>query len=186
MSVFAEQSLVSPFVNALAIPLVGAVVVPVILAGLLVGVLLPPVGAWMLAAAALLLDTLWPAVEWVGDHAVMLRAPGHLGWWQIAAAAAGVLIVLAPRGLTLRWLGLAWMLPMLAIRPPPIAPGDYRMTVLDVGHGLSVVVETARRVLVYDTGPPVGTRLDAAALAVLPYPRVARPCRGQPRGVEPR
>ena len=169
LSVFAEQSLVSPFVNALAIPLVGAVVVPVILAGLLVGVLLPPVGAWMLAAAAWLLDTLWPAVEWVGDHAVMLRAPGHLGWWQIAAAAVGVLIVLAPRGLTLRWLGLAWMLPMLAIRPPPIAPGAYRMTVLDVGHGLSVVVETARRVLVYDTGPPVGTRLDAVALAVLPY-----------------
>ena len=169
LSVFAEQSLVSPFVNALAIPLVGAIVVPVILAGLLVGVLLPPAGAWMLAAAAWLLDTLWPAVEWVGDHAVMLRAPGHLGWLQIAAAAAGVLIVLAPRGLTLRWLGLAWMLPMLAIRPPPIAPGAYRMTVLDVGHGLSVVVETARRVLVYDTGPPVGTRLDAAALAVLPY-----------------
>ena len=169
LSVFAEQSLVSPFVNALAIPLVGAIVVPVILAGLLVGVLLPPVGTWMLAAAAWLLDTLWPAVEWVGDHAVMLRAPGHLGWLQIAAAAAGVLIVLAPRGLTLRWLGLAWMLPMLAIRPPPIAPGAYRMTVLDVGHGLSVVVETARRVLVYDTGPPVGTRLDAAALAVLPY-----------------
>ena len=43
------------------------------------------------------------------------------------------------------------------------------MTVLDVGHGLSVVVETARHVLVYDTGPRVGTRLDAAALAVLPY-----------------
>ena len=123
----------------------------------------------MLAAAALLLDTLWPAIEWIGAHAVMLRAPGHVGWPQIAAAATGVLIVLAPRGLAIRWLGIAWMLPMLAIHPPPIGPGAYRMTVLDVGHGLSVVVETARRVLVYDTGPPVGTRLDAAALAVLPY-----------------
>ena len=88
LSVFAEQSLVSPFVNALAIPLVGAIVVPVILAGLAGGVLFPPVGAVMLAAAALLLDTLWPAVEWVGAHAVMLRAPGHVGWWQIAAADA--------------------------------------------------------------------------------------------------
>ena len=169
LSVFAEQSLVSPFVNALVIPLVGAIVVPVVLAGLLVGVLLPPVGASLLTAAALLLDTLWPAVEWVGGHAVMLRAPGGLGWLQIAAAAAGVLIVLAPRGLVPRWLGLTWMLPMLAMRPAPIEPGAYRMTVLDVGHGLAVVVETAGRVLVYDTGPPVGSRLDAAALAVLPY-----------------
>ena len=150
LSVFAEQSLVSPFVNALVIPLVGAIVVPVILAGLLAGVLLPALGALLLAAAALLLDTLWPAIEWAGTHAVMLRAPGHIGWLQIAAAATGVLIVLAPRGLAIRWLGLAWMLPMLTMRPDAIAPGAYRMTVLDVGHGLSVVVETATRVLVYD------------------------------------
>ena len=169
LSVFSEQSLVSPLVNALVIPLVGAVVVPVILLGLLAGVVLPPAGAAMLTAAALVLDTLWPVIEWIGAHAVMLPAPGRIGGWQIAAATVGVLIVLAPRGLTIRWLGMIWMLPMLAMRPAPIDPGSYRMTLLDVGHGLAVVVETERRVLVYDTGPPVGSRLDAAVLAVLPY-----------------
>ena len=167
--VFAEQSVVSPLVNALVIPLVGIIVVPVILLGLLAGAVYPPAGAAMLAVAARVLDTLWPSIEWVAAHAVMLRAPGEIGAWQLAAAVIGVLIVLAPRGLTLRWLGLVWMLPMLAMRPAPVEPGAYRMTVLDVGHGLSVVVETARHVLVYDTGPPVGTRLDAAVLAVLPY-----------------
>ena len=169
LSVFAEQSLVSPFVNALVIPLVGAVVVPVVLLGLLAGAVHAGAGAAMLAAAAVVLDTLWPAVEWAAAHAVMLPAPGAIGPWQLAAAAVGVLIVLAPRGLTLRWLGLVWMLPMIAMRPAPVAPGAWRMTVLDVGHGLSVVVETARRVLVYDAGPPMGARLDAAVLAVLPY-----------------
>ena len=168
LSVFAEQSLVSPFVNALVIPLIGAIVVPVILVGLLAGVVLPGVGAALLAAAAAFLDVLWPAIEWVGMHAVLLRAPGEVGRWQLAAAAAGALIALAPRGLLIRWLGLIWMLPLIAARPASIDPGAYRMTVLDVGHGLSVVVETANHVLVYDTGPPVG-RLDAAALAVLPY-----------------
>ena len=169
LSVFAEQSMVSPLVNAVVIPLVGVIVVPMVLLGLLAGVVHAGAGAAMLRAAALVLDNLWPAIEWVAAHAVMLRAPGEIGAWQLAAAAVGVLIVLAPRGLTLRWLGLAWMLPMMAMRPVPIGPGAYRMTVLDVGHGLSVVVETARHVLVYDTGPRVGTRLDAAALAVLPY-----------------
>ena len=167
--VFAEQSVVSPFVNALVIPLVGVIVVPVILLGLLAGAVHPPAGAAMLAAAAGVLDAMWPVIEWIAANAVMLRAPGEIGAWQLAAAAVGVLIVLAPRGLTLRWLGLAWMLPMLAMRPAPVDPGAYRMTVLDVGHGLSVVVETARHVLVYDTGPRAGTRLDAAALALLPY-----------------
>ena len=169
LSVFAEQSVVSPLVNAFVIPLVGVVMVPAILLGLLAGVVLPHVGAAILAAVAHGLDKLWPAIEWIAAHAVMLRAPGEIGAWQLAAAAVGVLIVLAPRGLTLRWLGFAWMLPMIAMRPAPIGPGAYRMTMLDVGHGLSVVVETARHVLVYDAGPRVGSRLDAAALAVLPY-----------------
>ena len=169
LSVFAEQSLVSPFVNALVIPLVGAVVVPVVLLGLLAGAVHAGAGAAMLAGAALMLDSLWPAIEWIAGHAVMLPAPGEIGPWQLAAAAIGALIVLAPRGLTIRWLGFVWMLPMIAMRPAPVGPGAWRMTVLDVGHGLSVVVETARHVLVYDAGPPVGTRLDAAALAVLPF-----------------
>ena len=169
LSVFAEQSLVSPFVNALAIPLVGTLVVPVILIGLLAGAVFPAAGAALLTAAAVVLDLLWPALEWIGAHASVLRAPGEIGTWQLAAGALGAMIVLAPRGLLPRWLGLLWMLPLVVARPAPIEPGAYRVTVLDVGHGLSVAVETARRVLVYDTGPPVGARLDAAALAVLPW-----------------
>ncbi len=169
LSVFAEQSLVSPFVNALVIPLVGVVVVPVVLLGLLAGVVHAGAGAAMLEVAALVLDTLWPAIEWIAARAAMLRVPGEIGPWQLAAAAAGILILLAPRGLTVRWLGFVWMLPMVAMRPDPVEPGAWRMTVLDVGHGLSVVVETENHVLVYDAGPRVGTRLDAAALAVLPF-----------------
>ncbi|MCY4351226.1 MAG: DNA internalization-related competence protein ComEC/Rec2 [Thiotrichales bacterium] len=169
LAVFAEQSVVSPFVNALVIPLVGIIVVPVVLLGLLAGAVHPPAGALLLAVAAGGLDTLWPLIKWIAGHAVMLRAPGEIGNWPLAAAVVGVLIMLAPRGLAPRWLGIVWMLPMFAMRPAPVEEGAWRMTVLDVGHGLSVVVETARRVLVYDTGPRVGSRLDAAALAVLPY-----------------
>ena len=168
LSVFAEQSLVSPFVNALAIPLVGTLVVPVILLGLLAGAVFPAAGAALLTAAAMVLDLLWQPLEWIGAHAAVLQPSGEIGAWQLAAAALGALIVLAPRGLLPRWLGLLWMLPLIMVRPAPLDPGAYRVAVLDVGQGLSVVVETARRVLVYDTGPRVG-RLDAAALAVLPY-----------------
>ena len=169
LGVFAEQSLVSPLVNAVVIPLVGAIIVPVVLVGLLAGTVVPEGGAAMLTVSALALDAIWPVIERIGAHAPMLRAPGAIGGWQIAAATVGVLILFAPRGAICRWLGLAWMLPMLALRPAPIGSGAYRMTMLDVGHGLSVVVETAGHVLVYDTGPRLGTRLDAAALAVLPY-----------------
>jgi competence protein ComEC len=46
-----------------------------------------------------------------------------------------------------------------------------RVTVLDVGQGLAVVVETSAHVLVYDTGPAYGERFDAGSGIIAPYLR---------------
>jgi competence protein ComEC len=49
-----------------------------------------------------------------------------------------------------------------------LQPGQWRATMLDVGQGLSVVVQTAGHTLVFDTGPRFGPRFDAAGAAVIP------------------
>jgi competence protein ComEC len=53
----------------------------------------------------------------------------------------------------MRWLGLLGFLPMLLIVPMRPAMGYMKVTVLDVGQGLIVVVKTAKHNLVYDAGP---------------------------------
>lgn len=52
---------------------------------------------------------------------------------------------------------------------PRVESGTFLMTVLDVGQGLSVVVETQNKTLVYDLGAYWGKKMDGAKLAVLPY-----------------
>ena len=47
-------------------------------------------------------------------------------------------------------------------------PGVAVTTVLDVGHGLAVVVETNRHVLLYDTGPRYRSGFDSGREIVLP------------------
>jgi competence protein ComEC len=47
------------------------------------------------------------------------------------------------------------------------------MTVLDVGQGLAVVVETHRHTLLYDTGPRYTDDADAGGRIVAPYLRAA-------------
>ena len=47
--------------------------------------------------------------------------------------------------------------------------GTFLLTVLDVGQGLSVVVETQNKTLVYDLGAYWGEKMDGSKLAVLPY-----------------
>ncbi|ELW9531526.1 DNA internalization-related competence protein ComEC/Rec2 [Burkholderia cenocepacia] len=163
---FAQVSLSGPFGNAFAIPWVSSVVTPVVLAG----IALPPpldAAAFRLAHAALepmmtLLGHLadWPAgVFW-------LRMPD---WPVLALACVGVAWVLMPRGWPLRWAAPLTWLPLVAPAPDAPPPGGFRITVLDVGQGAAVLVETARRTLLFDAGPGAesshaGTRIVAPAL----------------------
>jgi competence protein ComEC len=60
------------------------------------------------------------------------------------------------------------MLVVLPVRP---RPGEARITALDVGQGLAVVVETATHALVYDIGPRFGDAGDAGGRLIVPVLR---------------
>jgi competence protein ComEC len=162
---FAQVSVVGPLANAVAIPLVSAVVTPLALIAALV--------PWepLLALAAWLTEWLLQFLEWCA------ALPGAL-WqqhapppWALALALAGVAWMLAPRGLPWRATGVALMAPAFALPPPAPAHGEAWITTLDVGQGLAVVVRTAHRALLYDAGPAFGPDSDSGERLVAPYLR---------------
>lgn len=51
----------------------------------------------------------------------------------------------------------------------PTKQGEIKLTVLDVGQGQALVMETKNHTVVYDTGAKWGAKLDGAKLALLPY-----------------
>ena len=91
--------------------------------------------------------------------------------WVWFAAVIGALLLLAPRGLPGRWLGLVLMLPLPLLRPPAPPEGEAWFTLLDVGQGLSAVVRTYGHTLVYDTGPGFSSGFNTGAAVVLPFLR---------------
>jgi competence protein ComEC len=171
LALFGQVSLVSPLANAVAIPLVTFVVVPLAL----VAAALPVDALWLAAHAAVealmaLLEPLasLPAAAWV-QHAPLP--------WTVVAGTFGVVLLLAPRATPGRALGLVWLLPLVVVAPPPPPPGAAVVTVLDVGQGLAVAVRTATHALVYDTGPRYSPGADAGGRIVAPFLRAA----GMPR-----
>jgi competence protein ComEC len=52
-----------------------------------------------------------------------------------------------------------------------LAQGEFRAIVLDIGQGTAVLIETANRRLLYDTGPIQGKKDDAGQRIILPYLR---------------
>jgi competence protein ComEC len=156
IGLFQQMPLASPLANAVAIPLIGSGVTVLTLAGVL-----DPTGQlWSLAHAllAFTLDLVAPLadIRWQWHQA----APPM---WALLLAASGVAILLLPRAVPGRLAGVLLCFPVLWPQTaPPLEAGSYRMTVFDVGQGLSVLIETARHTLLFDTGPP------AAGLRVLP------------------
>lgn len=167
---FGQAALVAPLANLIAVPWVGMLVVPLTLLGTVLLGLWETGGIALLQLAAWLTDLIWPLLSFLGETVPALKQAAA-PWWAYVLALPGVVWLLAPRGWPLRWAGVVPMLPLLLWQPPPLAPGEARFTLLDVGQGLAAVVETRNRVLVFDTGPRFRSGFNTGTAVVLPYLR---------------
>lgn len=168
---FASVSWVSPFANLLAVPLVTFLIVPLGLAGFLcwwAGAGTAAVACWQLGTGLVeVLDALvgqfaaWPGAS------LPFVLPGLAG---LACLVLAVACLLQPASARLRLLAPCFLLPVL-LPPAALSGQQMRLTVIDVGQGLAVLVETAHHALLYDTGPAMGPRSDAGVRVVLPLLR---------------
>jgi competence protein ComEC len=154
-------------INLIAVPIV-AVLTPIALLALCAAAAWPAVGVPLLGITASALSELQSYLDIVADYvapAWYAASPPHAA---LALAGFGLLLLLSPRGLPLKLPGLLCLLPLL-IPPQPAPAQGFDVAVLDVGQGLSVVVRTARHVLLYDTGPAFDDGFDAGESVVVPY-----------------
>lgn len=162
---FGSFSLVSPLANLLAIPVITFMVVPLDLLGLVLGVLSTDLqimawqaAVWIVQALNVLLSLLnkylWAQQFWV-------FSPLPLVFLTVAC-----LIVLLPRGLVTRSLAMMLLLPVF-FRWQTLPEGALRVSVIDVGQGLSVLLETQHHSLLYDTG----ANMNAGERIIVPYLR---------------
>ncbi|MCC6869912.1 MAG: DNA internalization-related competence protein ComEC/Rec2 [Burkholderiales bacterium] len=170
LALFAQTSLVAPLANAVAIPVVTLGVVPLALLAIVVP------SPWLPIASHAVLVPLMSCLEWLArapEAAWQQHAPAG---WAVVVGIAGVLWLLAPRGVPGRALATLWLLPLVFARSPPLPADAFRLTVLDVGQGLAAVIETREHTLVYDAGPGFNEVADAGGRIVVPFLRaVGRP-----------
>jgi competence protein ComEC len=167
LGLFQQVSLVSPLANAIAIPLVSLVVVPLAL----LGAALPPdfsYGGAPLWLAHIAMDGAMHFLEWLNALPQAVWTQHAPPAWSIAAAMLGVLWILLPRGFPARWLGLLLLLPMFLNKPEPPAQAALRLIVFDVGQGLAVAAQTRQHALLYDTGPDFSGEADSGNRILAP------------------
>lgn len=165
-------SWLGPLANALAVPFVSFVTLPLALLGAAL-LALPVVAEPLLWLAAHSLGLLWWLLESGIARLAAWQAP-FLPWWVVLLAALGAFLLLLPGALRSGWLVLGLFIPLFW---PPQADlprmGEAHIWLLDVGQGQAILVRTARHALLYDAGPALGG-MDAGEQVVVPFLRGER------------
>lgn len=166
---FQQVSVVSPFANALAIPVLTFVVTPLALALALFG-LVPGLG-WLATASGVLAHwaleyTLVP-VTWLAKVSWASFDVATAPFWTLMVAGAGLVWALQPPGWPARWAGWCLLLPVLSFAPQRPPPGHWRLLAFDVGQGGAVLLQTQTHDVLFDTGPRQGAN-DAGTRTILP------------------
>ncbi len=166
---FHQVALSGFLANAVAVPWVGFLIVPLCL--IAAGVSLFNIGAakllFMLAGKCIM--PLWLYLHWLSQQSWAMWGHTITAGWVLALALLGMGLLLLPRGVPGRWFGLFLCLPLVTYKPPGPSTNQLWLTVLDVGQGLATVLRTAQQTLVYDTGPKSYAGFDAGASVVIPY-----------------
>ncbi|MBC8120081.1 MAG: DNA internalization-related competence protein ComEC/Rec2, partial [Burkholderiaceae bacterium] len=171
---FHQLSIISPFANAIAIPLVSWAVTPLALIGAALATLPGPLALAaepMFGIANAIFAALAVALQWVASFSWAVLPVATPPFTLIVLAAIGAVWLLAPPGWPLRAIGAAALLPMFLWPAIRAGQDEVWVTALDVGQGSALLIETRDRAWLYDAGPRYSSDSDAGERIVLPYLR---------------
>ena len=157
----------APLVNLVAVPWVSFITVPLSLAGCVMPAEYLTHWFWELADNSL--SPLWWLLERLPPRAGFWVSPQPVSSSLLAALLLAGLWLLLPRGFfseCQRYLGL---LPLFLMLIFPWQRHSLQVTVLDVGQGLAVTVETENHTLVYDSGNQFSEQFSTGSGIVAPY-----------------
>lgn len=177
--IFHEVSLVSPFANAYAIPVIELIVTPLSL--LLAAVSLIPGLEFLAKIIASLahstLDLIMVPTEWLASLPTIVIPSGPA--WIYLLASMGIAICLWPIKYTdtgyyqklinkRHWAVLAVM-PMFFWQPDRPKQGQWDLYGLDIGQGSAIFIRTTNHTFLFDTGARHTRDSDQGKRTILPF-----------------
>ena len=168
---FGESAAMGALANILLIPLVSFVVLPLSLLVCFLEWVAQGGSAFLMLFLDALYHCILNALLWVSAQSWGGTLMGAFSISQVILLQLGIFILLLPFGLNLYIRGLAAVMCLSALMSTTesVDNGSFRASVLDVGQGLSILIETREHALVYDTGPEFPSGFNTAEAVLLPY-----------------
>lgn len=164
---FQQLSAVTVIASFIALPWVELLLVPLCVIGAVIDLCGCGLAHdWWVITADMVMPIWWYLRELANlPHIIWYRSLDSL--LLLVACHVGIVLLLAPCAWSLRWLAIVWLLPLFYPRVILPRSGELWLTLLDVGQGLSVVVETQQHCLLFDAGAKVNN-FDAGRQVIAP------------------
>ena len=168
---FQQASLISPITNLVAIPVVSFLVVPFVLFATSITSFMPEFATVIFSFTDYILKLLWWFLAYLADTPISQWYGVKPDLFSLCLASLGFILLLTPKGWPAKYLGLFLLIPLLWPNTSRPKHGESEITLLDVGQGLAVVVQTHQHTLVFDTGPKFSHSFDTGAAVIVPFIR---------------
>ncbi len=169
--IFGQIHSASMAANLLAVPLVSFVIVPLNFLLLLLFWLPQHWLEVLYGGLDRLIGLLINFLQMLQQNGLQAIDIAHADGWKIAVLLLMLLLLLIPRGLIAARLGVLALAPVLLLQLRPLPAMPLQLTVLDVGMGTAIVVQTAEHSLVYDFGPGNRNGYSLGEWVVMPFLR---------------
>ncbi len=165
---FNQAPLISPIANSIAVPVVSFVVVPLDFLGCLLLFVFDPAGEFLLVLSDRIMSFLLILLTKMAsiDFSLSVKDLNQITVWLglFVMLCTGVKFKIFNKLFAVIVLGLIFLIP----KPEKVSRGEFKLSLLDVGQGLSVIVQTNHHVLVFDVGARFGG-LDFGKIVVIPF-----------------
>lgn len=166
---FGQLSLIAPLANLLALPLVSFVIVPFGLFAIIVLPFSQTLAQWLLLSMDFLLQVLIFILKYLASVPFAFWQSRPISFLTLSLGLLAVCLLLNSHFGIKRHVAWLLFIPCLYSKSLSIPYGECRFTLLDVGQGLSAMVQTQHHSLLYDAGPQYNQDSDAGTRVIEPF-----------------
>ena len=168
---YQSSSLVSAVANFISIPLISFIIIP---AMFLASVLLffnESIANTLFGYIDHIFQYLWFLLKSLSDWQYATVELSFPSVWVLVLCYALLFSGLIVRYKPVKCFVMVLLIPLFFIPGSQPDKGEAFITVLDVGQGLSVVIQTLEHTVVFDTGPKFSERFDTGRAVIVPFLR---------------
>lgn len=165
---FGQASAISPLANIIAVPIISFLVLPLSLIAALLSFVMPVVSICLLKITDLLLYYLFWYLEKLSSFSFSQLYLDNITTLQIIIAGIMLLLIFKQHYKS-SFFAFAICITLIFINYDKLQQSEFEVTVLDVGQGLSIVVRTQNKLLVFDTGERFSEKFNIVEGILIPY-----------------